>query len=256
MCRFPLFVISFCCNNYTYTYAYRNIFNTIKTSGHSSLEKYTSNFIERVVCERWVGDWTKLQHIDPLLFWLSQTFFPVLLGCLTGGLEAQPLWDMVLIPASSLQLIWTSCRRGYIIIWHPPTSCKHHNFALNSTPRQWRSPLTSWYIWPDGPVIYTGAFLLLTAWPGRRSICDTLCIFLYQIPSLYPDCVFSQFVLRFPILFHFLQTFLLLSFESCSHQCKLIVSHRSLSDNKFLQVSRTLLNNSLTWIVSTGSFNF
>ena len=35
-------------NNYTYTYACRNIFNTIKTSGHSSLEKYTSHFIERV----------------------------------------------------------------------------------------------------------------------------------------------------------------------------------------------------------------
>ena len=36
-------------------------------------------------------------------------------------------WDMVLIPAPSLQLIWTSCRRGYIIIWHPPTSCERHN---------------------------------------------------------------------------------------------------------------------------------
>ena len=28
----------------------------------------------------------------------------------------------LIIPASSLQLIWTSCRRGYIIIWRPPTS--------------------------------------------------------------------------------------------------------------------------------------
>ena len=34
---------------------------------------------------------------------------------------------MVLIPSSSLQLTWTFCRRGYIIIWHPPTSCKCHN---------------------------------------------------------------------------------------------------------------------------------
>ena len=40
----------------------------------------------------------------PPLFWLSQPFFPVLLGCSTGGLRAQPFWDMVLIPASSLQL--------------------------------------------------------------------------------------------------------------------------------------------------------
>ena len=36
-------------------------------------------------------------------------------------------WDMVLIPAFTLQLIWTSCRRGYIIIWHPTTSCECHN---------------------------------------------------------------------------------------------------------------------------------
>ena len=35
--------------------------------------------------------------------------------------------DMVLIPAIFLQLIWTSCRRGYIIIWHPPTACERHN---------------------------------------------------------------------------------------------------------------------------------
>ena len=45
-------------------------------------------------------------------------------------------------------------------------------FALNSTPRQSRSPLISWYLRPDAPVIYTSAFLLLTAWPGRRSICN------------------------------------------------------------------------------------
>ena len=43
----------------TYTNACRNIFNSMKRSWHSSLEKYTSHFIERVVCERWVGDWTK-----------------------------------------------------------------------------------------------------------------------------------------------------------------------------------------------------
>ena len=39
-------------DHYTYTYTRINIFNTIRTSGHSSLEKYTSQFIERVVCER------------------------------------------------------------------------------------------------------------------------------------------------------------------------------------------------------------
>ena len=36
-------------------------------------------------------------------------------------------WDMVHIPASSLQLIWTSCRQGHITIWRPSTSCERHN---------------------------------------------------------------------------------------------------------------------------------
>ena len=35
------------------------------------------------------------------------TFLSVLLGCSTRGLGPQPFWDMVPIPASSLQLIWT-----------------------------------------------------------------------------------------------------------------------------------------------------
>ena len=41
-------ILTYCCIamiNYTYTYARRNIFSTLKTSGHSSLEKYTSLFI-------------------------------------------------------------------------------------------------------------------------------------------------------------------------------------------------------------------
>ena len=45
----------------------------METSEHKSLEKYTSYFIWKgskgllkvLLCERWVGDWTELQHIDP-----------------------------------------------------------------------------------------------------------------------------------------------------------------------------------------------
>ena len=51
------------CRDQLYIYTCWNIFNTIITSGHSSLEKYTSHFIERVVCERELE--TELQHIDP-----------------------------------------------------------------------------------------------------------------------------------------------------------------------------------------------
>ena len=75
-----------------------------------------------------VGDWTKTATYWPpnssgyhslsfLFFWAAQlrAWGPSL------------CWDMVLIPAPFLQLIWTSCRRGYIIIWRPPTSCERHN---------------------------------------------------------------------------------------------------------------------------------
>ena len=80
---------------------------------------------------------------------------------------------------SEIQLIWTSCHRGYSIIWLQSSSCERHNFALNSTPRQSRSypdiPR------PDAPVIYTGAFPILTAWPGRRSIYNTYISCLYNL---------------------------------------------------------------------------
>ena len=115
-----------------------------------------------------VGDRTKTATYWPPPTLLAITaFLSHSPGLLTQGPGGSSLcWDMVLILASSLQFTRTSCHWGYIIIWHPPTSCKHHNFTFNSTPRQSRSPLISWYLLPDAPVIYTGAFLLLTAWPG------------------------------------------------------------------------------------------
>ena len=99
--------------------------DAIKTSGHSSLEKYTSHFIERVVCERELETEQRLQHIDPhngseyhsLSFPFSWAAQPEAWG-------PSLCWDMVLIPASSLQLFWTSCRRGYIMIWRPLTSTR------------------------------------------------------------------------------------------------------------------------------------
>ena len=93
-----------------------------------------------------VGYRTELQHIDPHSYdhnsvsfpfscaaqpgaWglsLSGTWYTFQLlfsncNCSIGGLGAQPFWDMVLIPASSLQLIWGSelqlLNRGS---WGPP----------------------------------------------------------------------------------------------------------------------------------------
>ena len=110
---------------YSYADARRKIFNTIKTSGHSSLEKYTSHFIwkgskglREVLSMR--GELETEQNCNILT--------PTLLA-IAAFLSRSPGLlnrDMFLIPASSHQLISTSCRRGYIIIWHPPTSCERH----------------------------------------------------------------------------------------------------------------------------------
>ena len=53
--------------------------------------------------------------------------FPFSWAAQPGAWWPSICWDMVLIPASSPQLIWTSCRQWYIIIWLPPTSCERHN---------------------------------------------------------------------------------------------------------------------------------
>ena len=127
--------------------------------------KGSKGLLKVLLCERWVGDWTELQHIDPHSYGHNSISFPFSWAAQLG---------------SSFQLIWTSCCQGYIIIWRPPTSCKRHNFALNSTTRQSRSSLISWYLQPDAPVIYTGAFLLLTAWLGRRSICNNHPMIIFQ----------------------------------------------------------------------------
>ena len=60
------------------------------------------------------------------LFWPQQHFFLFSWAAQPGAWEPSLSWDIVLITASSLQLTWTSCHRGYIIIWHPPTSCERH----------------------------------------------------------------------------------------------------------------------------------
>ena len=75
----------------------------------------------------WVGDWTELLRIDPHSSGHSNISLPFSWAAHSGAWRPSLCWVMVLIPASSLQLIWTSCHRGYIIIWHPPTSCERHN---------------------------------------------------------------------------------------------------------------------------------
>ena len=103
--------------------------DALTTSGHSCFEKYTSHLFWKGCVWEGVGNRTK-----------NATYWPRPNSSSNQGLSfpfswaAQPwawgpslCWDMILILASFLQLIWTSCRRSYIIIWRPATSCERHN---------------------------------------------------------------------------------------------------------------------------------
>ena len=148
-------------NNYTYTYACRNIFNTIKTSGHSSLEKYTSHFTERVrkgyegyYCVR--GEWETEQNCNILTpTFMAITAFlsrsPGLLNRGPGDPASAGTWF------SFQHLLSTDVNFLSPGLYYNLTSTyflRASQFALNSTPRQSRSPLISRYLRPDAPVIF------------------------------------------------------------------------------------------------------
>ena len=131
--------------HYTYTYICMQKHNdAMKTSGYRSLAKYNSHFIIFYCVWEWVGDWTELQHMairvgvnNSVSFpfsWAAQpgAWGPSLSGtwssfqhllsnsnCSVEGPESPLHWVLVLSTASYFQLTWTSCRRGYIIIWRP-----------------------------------------------------------------------------------------------------------------------------------------
>ena len=123
-------------------YSYADVYRiTITTSGHSSLEKYTSHFIERVVCEKELETEQNCNILTPHSSGYHKLSFPLSWAAQPGAWEPSSLLGHGSHSCPSLQLIWTSCRRGYIIIWHPPTSCECHNShsiqPLNSQGHPW-----------------------------------------------------------------------------------------------------------------------
>ena len=142
-------------------------YDAMKTSEHSSLEKYTSHFIERVVCERGMKTEQNYNILTPTLLAITAFLYrsPGLLNLGLGGpvslghashsstfspnaTELQLLnrwfcWVLVLSTASYLQLTWTSCRRGYIIIWRPLFFLRASQFRTQFNPSTVK--VISWY---------------------------------------------------------------------------------------------------------------
>ena len=109
-------------------------------------------------------------------YWPPPTLLPTaaFLSCSPGLLDRRPggLGAQLLLGHGSHSSIFSPTDLNFLSpgLYNNLTSTYFwgaSQFALNSTLRQSRMP--PWYLRPDAPVIYTGAFLLLTAWPG--SIC-------------------------------------------------------------------------------------
>ena len=141
----------------------------------------------------------------PPLLWPS-AFLSRSPGLLNRGPGAHPLWVLVFSTASYLQLVWSPTAQSgswglplpgagflyrilsptglvskltdflsspsYIIVQRPP-SCGRHNLALIQ-PVHGQGYNILIIPRPDAPVIYTGAFPILTARPGRMSIYNKL----------------------------------------------------------------------------------
>ena len=108
--------------------------DTVKTSEHSSLEKYISHIIWKgskgllkvLLCERWVGGWTELQHIDPHSYGHNSVSFPFFWAAQPGSGGPASLGH---VPHSSIfsPTYLISCLHpGYIIVRHLPSSCGRH----------------------------------------------------------------------------------------------------------------------------------
>ena len=146
------------------------MFNTIRTSEDTSLEKYTNHFIWKGCVWEGVGGWAELQHIDPYSYSYNSVSFPFWWaaqpGSCGGGL---PLWEMFLIPASTptdLNFLSPGLYNNLTSTLLPASVTISHSRSRSypDIPRT------------DAPLTYTGAFPILTAWPGRRSIYNTYCL--------------------------------------------------------------------------------
>ena len=128
-------------SNNTYTYTCRNIFNSSWQVDTVLSKNIPLILFRRVIV--WEVSWRlnrTATYWPPQLFWLSQPFFPVPLGCTTGGLGAQPLLGhgshSCIFSPTDLNFLSPGLYNDLM----PTYFLRASQFAFNSTPRQSRSP--------------------------------------------------------------------------------------------------------------------
>ena len=108
--------------------------------------KGSKGLLKVLLCERWVGDLTELQHIDPHSHGHNSVSVPfsgtcssfqhllsnwsdlqlIELQLLNRGSWGPPLLGTGFLYRNFSPTDWTSCAPSYIIVRHPPSSCGHH----------------------------------------------------------------------------------------------------------------------------------
>ena len=119
------------------------------------LSKFIRNGCERIMCERWVGDWTDSNILTPNSSVFSSTSFSFCWAAQSGILRAHS----PLLGAGSLYSIlsptnWTSCRTGLYYCFRPPTSCERR-ICTQFNPSTVK--IIPWYLRPDAPVPWSTA---------------------------------------------------------------------------------------------------
>ena len=126
-------------HNQLYIYTCGNMVNSIKTSKHTSLEKYTSHTLFKMVAKGlrkayvWEVSW-RLNKDCSILTSNSSVFsstpFSFFWAAQPGALRAQPSaenwFSLPRTTRTDSKLTELPVAPGYIIVWRPPASCERH----------------------------------------------------------------------------------------------------------------------------------
>ena len=133
------------------------------TNEYSSSEKYTSHFIrkgcKRVMCERWVGDWTDCSILTPSSSVFSSTSFSFCWAARPGA------WGLVLTASNCNKLTPTNST----CLWHRVISLFDIHLLLVGVTSASNSTRPQSRLYPD---IFDRMHLFLDWRLGRRSICN------------------------------------------------------------------------------------
>ena len=145
----------------TYTDACGNIVNTIMTSEHTSLEKYTSHTLFEMVAKELCVRGELETEQRTATFWpsvFSSTPFSFCWAAQPGALRAQPSseswFSLTRTATTDSKLSELPVAPGYIIVWSPPASCERH-ICTQFNPST--VTVIPWYLRPDAPVPWSTA---------------------------------------------------------------------------------------------------